>query len=80
MNTLLYIYTNQEIGHITIQLESYHSSKEKLQITNLLGECIYVEQLLINSGFNIFTLNKENFKEGIYIVQFGNYHTKIMVK
>ncbi|MBR2261072.1 MAG: hypothetical protein IJ916_05160 [Paludibacteraceae bacterium] len=76
----IYIYTNQEIGHITIQLESYHSSKEKLQITNLLGECIYVEQLLINSGFNIFTLNKENFKEGIYIVQFGNYHTKIMVK
>ena len=74
------LYPNPMTEHVSIQIESESPSTERLQITNLLGECIYVEQLLINSGSNIFTLNKEILKEGIYIVQFSNYRTKLMVK
>ncbi|MBO7636155.1 MAG: T9SS type A sorting domain-containing protein, partial [Paludibacteraceae bacterium] len=79
-HSLISLYPNPMTEHVTIQIESDHPTKERLQITNLLGECIYVEQLLINSGSNIFTLNKDFMKEGIYIVQLGKYRTTLMVK
>ena len=59
-----------------IQFTTNKSENISFQITNLLGETIYIDNVISKRGVNDILVNTSNFSEGIYIYSISNTITK----
>ena len=59
-----------------IKFTTNKSENISFQITNLLGETVYLDNIISKRGVNDIILNTSSFSEGIYIYSISNNTTK----
>lgn len=62
------LYPNPATSHATLILNSSKNTEAKIQIVNMLGQNIYSQHTVLNTGNNQKTIDISNLKSGFYLV------------
>ncbi len=77
-------YPNPATDQLNIALNSTENIAATLSITNLMGQVVYSENAMVQTGSNLYTLNVDNLVSGLYFVTFqtanGKSTQKFVVK
>ena len=71
------VYPNPTKGFITLSAELKKQSIIKIDVSNLIGEVLYSENIVAEKGAFTTSINLENMPKGVYLISLDNQINKI---
>ncbi len=81
--SIIRVFPNPSNGKFTIQIQSFENTISKIQLNNLIGEQVFLEEKQVRPGENSLELITNTLPDGIYLLKISageiNYHQKILI-
>ena len=74
------IFPNPSTGEMTVSFNANTAENLTLEVTNLVGQVVYSQEITAVSGQNNLTLALNELANGHYLVKVGNSVNSIQIK